>query len=134
MIPYILAILTTAFLVGFSKAVADITSDSELWCYSIFSVYKPTSFLGPKDKTWIRKDHPNKVINWLLHYPLVWVTDIWHFANAFNIISVIFTFIIFYYANGHVNPLILVACFYGMRQLVFNGFYHDILVKRKDEK
>ena len=94
--------------------------------------------MGPRDKTWIRKDHPNKVINWLLHYPLVWVTDIWHFANSINILSVIFTFIIFYYSNGNFPNngyvYLLIVLFYGMRQVTFNGFYHVILLKKTNEK
>jgi hypothetical protein len=129
MTPFIIAILLTGFMVGLSKAFADITSDIEIWNTSILSNYQADSFFGPKDETWVRKDHDNKIINWLLHGPLVWVTDIWHFANAFNIIFIILSFIVFYYANGNINVLLLIALFYSARQLAFNAFYHKILLK-----
>lgn len=126
---YIIAVMLVGALVGVSKAFADITNDKVLWNKSILSVYDSISFMGPRDLTYVRKDHSNKVIDWLLHYPLVWLTDIWHFMNALKILSIIFTFIIFYYTDD--NLFLLIVSFYGMRQLFFNWFYHKILVKKK---
>lgn len=123
---YILFIVLS-FGIGVSKAVSDIVSHVDLWNKSIFKKYSETSFYGPKDKTWIRKDNDNKFINFLLHYPFVFLTDIWHFSNAINNLCIIFV-ILFgsIYGNIYAAGIVLIV-----RLIVFNLFYHKLLLNEK---
>lgn len=114
-------------LLGISKAIADTVQHIDIWSQSIFSAALETSFWGPKDKTWKRKDHKNKIINWLLHYPLVWVTDVWHCANTVNSFSIILLLVSVYYTDIHL--LIIISLFYTINSISFNLFYHLILKK-----
>ena len=114
-------------LLGISKAAADIVQHIDLWNTSIFSSALDTSFFGPKDKTWMRKDHDNKVLNWLLHNPLVWVTDVWHFANMVNMLSLLPLFVSIHYTQTHLSIMLLLI--FGIRMLTFNLFYHLIFKK-----
>lgn len=69
------------FFVFFGKAVSDITDNETVWSKSIFNRFPKESFFGSKEYTYIRKDHSNPVINYLLHTIFVFVTDIWHTGN-----------------------------------------------------
>ena len=124
---YIIILVTCSMLLGISKAAADIVQHIDLWNTSIFSSALENSFWGSKDKTWVRKDHPNKVINWLYHYPLVWITDVWHFANMINSLVLYPLFVCFHYLQMHI--FIMLVLVYSIRTLTFNLFYHIIFKK-----
>jgi hypothetical protein len=121
-----LIVILLAIGVGISKASADIVSHIDIWKKSIYNKYDELSFYGPKDKTWIRKDRVNKVLNYLLHNQLVFITDIWHFSNFINNLYVIFTMIVVIYYNDYY----LVLVYWLVRLLTFPLFYHYIM-KRK---
>lgn len=72
---------TGCFFIFFGKAVSDITDNETVWSKSIFYRFPKESFFGSKEYTYIRKDHSNPTINYLLHTIFVFVTDIWHTGN-----------------------------------------------------
>ena len=109
--------------VGLTKAISDIVNHIDIWSNSVYSVYKEKSFYGPKDKTWIRKDHPNKIINYLLHNQLVFITDIWHFSNFINNLSIIFIMISLLFNNNY----LMIIIYWLLRMISFHLFYHYIL-------
>lgn len=123
----IIITIISASLLGISKAAADIVQHIDLWNTSIFSKALETSFWGPKDKTWIRKDHDNKILNWLLHYSLVWITDIWHFANMCNSMCIILLFVCFH--STCISLLYMLLLYYSTYTIMFNLFYHFIFKK-----
>jgi len=116
--------------IGITKAVSDIVSHVDIWKTSIYNEYEETDFYGPKDKTWIRKDNNNIILNYLYHTILVFVTDIWHFSNMMNNIFVIFALIItILYSNYY-----LVLIYLIIRMITFHIFYHYILIKHEKNK
>lgn len=126
MMEYIIVIVI-CILVGASKAVSDTVSHIDIWKSSIFNKCLETGFWGPKDKTYIRKDHDNKIINYLLHNIFVFVTDIWHFGNFVNNICIIFVMLLsIYYSNCY-----FVLIFLIIRMISFHIFYHYILVNNE---
>lgn len=125
MIDYIIIGILSA-CVGISKAVSDIVSHIDIWSNSYFSKFKETSFYGPKDKTWIRKDHPNKTINYLLHNQLVFITDVWHFSNFINNLSITFIILLSVYFSNYY----LAGVYWFTRIIYFHLFYHYILIKK----
>jgi hypothetical protein len=113
---------------GICKAIADTCSHIDIWTDSIFNngKRKETDFLGPKDKTWIRKDHDNKILNWLFHFPLVMFTDIWHLANAINTLFVTSAITVSLMMQFEwYLPLVYYIAF----NWTFNLFYHKTFVK-----
>jgi hypothetical protein len=121
-----------SLLLGVSKAVADTVQHFDIWSQSIFSTTLETSFWGPKDHTWIRKDKNNKILNWLYHFPLVWITDIWHFANMIGAMSFVLLFGSIHY--NQINIIVIILLFYISRTIGFNLFYHLILKKNEKKK
>ena len=121
----LIIIIIGSSLFGVSKAISDTVQHFDIWSSSVFAKALESSFWGPKDKTWIRKDNTNKIINWLLHYPLVFVTDIWHFSNMITSLSYLPVFVSIYYTQSHI--FIILSLFYITRSLIFNLFYHLIL-------
>jgi len=131
---FLATIIIGSIIIGISKALADITDHSDNWNGSVLSVnYKDNSFFGPKDKTWVRKDHNNKIINWLLHYPLVWLTDIWHLSNSFRTLGY-FLVLFGFYKMLNFNFITCLLVYYTTKQLLFNLFYHYILIKNEKKK
>jgi len=131
---YLATIIIGSIIIGISKALADITDHSDNWSGSVFSVnHKEDSFFGPKDKTWVRKDNDNKIINWLFHYPLVWLTDIWHLSNSFRTLGY-FLVLFGFYNMLDFKFIICLVIHYCTKQLLFNLFYHYILIKHEKNK
>jgi hypothetical protein len=129
MMVVLIMLALSGLVVGLFKAIADIVDHVDTWSSSVFAKKGISSFWGSKDFTWRRKDHPNKVIDWLLHGPLVMFTDIWHFANAVRVLGFTFALIGMYYYNGFVGWGLL--AYYVPRQVSFNLFYHLVL-RRKE--
>ena len=119
------------------KAIADVTSNETHWEQSVFSKNPKDSFLGSKEHTYVRKDHDNKVIDWLLHNPLVFLTDIWHTANTIRRVGIYFAitlgiiigkFVVL--ALFQIGIIILVFIIFNM--LGFHIVYHYILRNKKE--
>lgn len=123
----VLIIVVGAVIVGLAKSTADVVSHIDIWKTSILSKYSNDSFWGPKDVTWIRKDNSNAILNWLFHYPLVFVTDIWHCSNTIRLVGYCLVCVGFNIAGTNVVDLLILLCV--VRQIVFNLFYHKILRK-----
>jgi hypothetical protein len=89
MVIYLLFLISTCIF-GVSKAVADITSEYDLWVKSVFSVFPKDSYFGSRDYTWVRK-HKYKETNRFLHLlfttVLVPFTDVWHLSNMLQLFS-----------------------------------------------
>lgn len=111
-------------LMGITKAISDIVDHIDIWKGSVFSRFNETSFFGPKDITWERKDHKNRFINYLQHTILVFITDVWHFSNFINNLCYIFVLLItIYYFNYYFIIIYII-----LRPMIFHIFYHYILV------
>lgn len=136
MILAVILIILATTLLFFGKSMADITQEESLWKSSIFSKYDIKSFWGSKDNTWKRKDHTNKIINWLKHNLFVFATDIWHFANLINrlgkYILIIGVFILGDCLNLNLKTvLVLLSCIITYNVIGFHICYHYILKKKK---
>ena len=82
--------------------------------------------MAGSDQTWVRKDKDNKLLNWLLHYPLVWLSDLWHFANAINALALIIMLVL----GLHLDyQIVIPIVFYVVMNSTFNLFYHWVLKK-----
>lgn len=83
-----------------------------------------TSYFGPNDHTWKRKDHDNKVVNYLRHTIFVFTTDIWHGADTLATAAIIGipTAILFYLTTWQFALLFFVAT-YALYTLFFHSAY-----------
>ena len=129
MMVVLIMLALSGLVVGLFKAIADIVDHADTWSGSVFSKKGIGSFWGSKDFTWRRKDHPNKIIDWLLHGPLVMFTDIWHFANAMRVVGMLGALVSMYYYEGFV--VWGLVAYYFSRQVFFNLFYHLVLRKKE---
>lgn len=116
--------VVAAAMYGISKAVADRTQHSDLWVNSVFGEFDPESFFGPKDRTWVRKYEisDNKFLLLLFKYPLVWLTDIWHFANAVTVVAILTAICTAPYIG--MNTVEICFTFWFVKSLFFNLYYH----------
>lgn len=137
MLPLIGLIISFAFIF-IGKAVADITSNETSWNKSVFSKWgTKDSFWGSKEHTYKRKDKKNKILNWLFHNPLVFVTDVWHCANTLRRIG-IYSSVLFGILLGGVMVIKLKFLFWILLGLIilnvvgFHVFYHIILRKKEE--
>lgn len=125
----------SCLLIIVGKAIADITADITAWESSIFSKFtSKDSFFGSKDFSYIRKDNPNKIINWLLHNPLVFVTDIWHLANTITRIGIYSSIVFAIFLGNLITPNVLnVASIVGSYILMnifgFHLMFHWVMRK-----
>lgn len=134
MILYICFLTLGLLFLIFGKAVSDRVNHIDLWSESIFSKFDKSSFWGCKDYSWIRKDHPNKILNWLLHNPLVFLTDIWHLANSMQRLGIYFSMVGCWFASNlsaFEFFIYLIPAFILTNILGFHITYHYILKKRK---
>lgn len=127
-------VLIATFLIFTGKAVADICDNYSVWSTSVFSKFDKGSFFGSKEFTYKRKDHANPIINWLLHNPFVFVTDIWHTANTIRRVG-IYSLVVFCTHFGDlINAAIIEGLYLAIAVAFFNmvGFhlmYHSFLKK-----
>lgn len=131
----LIGVFFATFLIFAGKAMADICDNYSVWSTSVFSSFDKESFFGSKESTYKRKDHPNPIIDWLLHNPLVFVTDIWHTANTVRRLG-IYSLVVFCTHFGDlINAAIIEGLFLAIAVAVFNmvGFhlmYHHFLRKK----
>lgn len=133
MIVGIIFLFVSVLFLILGKAIADRVAEIELWQESIFSKFDKASFWGCKDYSWVRKDHKNKIIDWLLHNPLVFVTDIWHLANTVQRIGIYLIFLACWFI-GEQSLLfysIMVFIFVLVNVFGFHIVYHYLLKKRQ---
>ena len=128
MLPWILLTIGLLCLI-FGKAVADTVAHKDLWDKSIFSRWSETSFLGPKDKTWIRKyRYKNAILKYLFSTILVATTDLWHLANTVTRVGIYLSV----YAGillSYDHALLVVTVFAIWNTLGFHIVYTYLLKK-----
>lgn len=132
---YLTLLYLSCFFIFIGKAIADIVSNKTHWNLSVFSKNNDEdSFWGHKDATWVRKDHDNFILNMLFHGILVFLTDIWHFANFIRRIgiylSVIFGIMVGIYLSFNILTIFLIISVYVCLNIFgFWIFYHIVLRK-----
>jgi hypothetical protein len=124
------------FMNLFGKAVSDVVDNTPVWEKSIFSnlVSEKTDFFGPKDETWIRKRHPNKLLKFLLSTIFVSLTDVWHLGNLVRhsgvYISILGALLCSLMIEFSLEFILLLMGGYILLTLIgFHTFYHYILRK-----
>jgi hypothetical protein len=136
MISIIILFVISILFLTIGKAISDVVSEEDIWRKSTFSKYNIDSYLGCKDYTWKRKYHTNKIINWLLSNPFVFLTDVWHLGNTFQRLGLYLSIV-----NGILFGLMIpfnvffICVFIGL-YIVFNVigfhiFYHYLFLKGK---
>lgn len=137
---YIILLIITCSMIFIGKSVADIVSNKTNWRQSIFKKWGDEgSFWGHKAATSSRKDHKNKILNFLFHNPLVFLTDVWHLANTIRRIG-IYLSITIAILLGSVMTINLSSLFWIMSSFIllniigFHIFYHYILRIKKTEE
>ena len=125
-----------ALIYGLAEAVEEITGDFTQWKTSIFrkftealNRYYLSSFFKSAQESYTRKDHLNKVINFLKHTILVGFTDIWHFSDLVK------NFILFFLTPVTLfgfKAMYITIPFYLLQTMSFHFNYHWTL--RVDKK
>ena len=113
-------------LAGVFKACKDIVNFR--YYVSVFRHLHKPQWFNPKN-SWKNKHYwfnGNKVLNWLIRYPFVFVTDAWHFFGGLRSLSIIMAIVM--YESVFDNMLIMIALLWLCHSVVFTLFYDYLLI------
>lgn len=131
----------SSIIIFLGKSFADVFGNESAWNRSWFRKSKKTSFFGPKNSTWIRKDSmgtwigshtflSHKLGKYLAHTILVPLTDAWHFSNTIRRIGI---YLAVFFALKFTFPTLeavkYTAIFIAINQIGFWLFYNYIIQK-----
>ena len=104
-------------LAGVFKACKDVVNFR--YYVSIFRHINKPQWFNPKN-SWKNKHYwfnGNKVLNWLIRYPFVVITDAWHFFGGLRSLSIIMAIVM--YEPVFDNMLIMIALLWLCHSVVF---------------
>jgi hypothetical protein len=123
-------LIVSVLLIVLGKAVADIVSNEVHWKKSVFSRCDDHGFYGAKEFSSARKyKYKDKWYGYLFQTNLVWVTDLWHFANSVQRVGIYIGLLsaLTIDAFDFCGPLVIILCYAAANIILFHIAYHYLL-------